>query len=127
LRFAANEQSLLRLHLLGTLAIVMLLTLGLAAYFSWQSRVEHRASIERVSQGVQAQQHARLRAEIDSAVSFLTFTRTRTGPVLRQRLSEQVDTAMQMVQAMYDRESKRRPPAAVKTADHRSAASDALF
>ncbi len=114
MRFAANEQSLLRLHLLGTLTIVMLLTLGLAAYFSWQSRVEHHASIERVSQGVQAQQHARLRAEIDSAVSFLNFTRTRTGPVLRQRLSEQVDTAMQMVQAMYDRESKRRPPAAVK-------------
>ena len=114
MRMAANEHSLPRLHLIGTLTIVMMLTLALGGYFSWRSAQEHQASIERVAQVLRAQQQERLQRELDSAISFLEFTRQRTDTVLRASLREQVDVAMQMVQAIHARESQRRPPEEVK-------------
>ena len=114
MRFAANEQTLPRLHLIGTLAIVLLLTVALGGYFSWRSTQDHRASLQRVSEAVQTQQLTRLTAELDSAASFLEFTRSRTEDVLRKSLREQVDTAMQVVQAIYDQESSKRSAAEVK-------------
>ena len=60
------------------------------------------------------QVHARLQTEMDSAVSFIEFTRMQTDAVLRQRLRAQVDTAYQMVAAIYQQEKDRHPPAEVK-------------
>jgi len=114
LRFSANEQTLPRLHLIGTLAIVIVLTLSLGVFFSWRSESDHRASIERVGQTVTALQQSRLQAEMDSIISYLDFSRTRTEELLRKSLREQVDTGMQVAQAIYQRESPRRPAAEVK-------------
>lgn len=61
-----------------------------------------RASLARLAQTVQAQQHARRTAELDSAASFLEFTRKRTENLLRKSLTEKVDTALQVAQAIYD-------------------------
>jgi len=113
-RFAANEQTLPRLHLIGTLTIVMVLTLALGLFFSWRSAQDHRASIERVGQTVTALQQSRLQAEMDSVISYLEFTRERTDDMLRKSLREQVDTAVQIAQAIYTRESARQPAAQVK-------------
>ncbi len=114
MRIAANEQSLPRLHLIGTLAIVVVLTLSLGAYFSWRNAVDHRASLDRVAQTVSSQQQSRLQAEMDSAINYLEFTRQRTEEVLRKSLRDQVDTAMQVTQAIYDTESPRKPATQVK-------------
>jgi diguanylate cyclase (GGDEF)-like protein/PAS domain S-box-containing protein len=114
IRFAASEQTLPRLHLIGTLAIVLVLTLTLGAFFSWRSHADHRASLERVGQTVIAQQQSRLQAELDAAISYLEFTRSRTEDVLRKSLREQVDTAMQVAQAIYERESPSQSPEKVK-------------
>ncbi len=114
MRFAANEQTLPRLHLMGTLAIVTMLTLLLGGFFTWRSAAEHRASLSRLVQTVSLQQQARLQTELDSAVSFLEFTRARTDEVLRKNLRQQVDMALQMAQAIYAAESPRRPAAEVK-------------
>jgi len=113
-RIAANEQTLPRLHLIGTLAIVLALTLSLGAYFSWRSAQDHRASIERIAQTVTDQRQARLQSELDSAISYIDFTRSRTEDILRKNLREQVDVALQMAQAIYTTESPRRPAEAVK-------------
>ena len=114
MRFTANAQTLPRLHLIGTLTIVLALTLALAAFFSWRSAAEHRASLERVAQSVSSQQQSRLQTELDSAVSYLDFTRQRTQEVLRRSLRVQVDTAMQVAQAIYDREIPKHQPEEVK-------------
>jgi len=114
MRFAANEKTLPRLHLIGTLGIVLLLTLALGGYFSWRSAAEHRESLQRVTQAVQTQQQERLTAELESTLNFLEFTRSRTEEVLRKSLREQVDTAMQMAQAIYAQESAHRSVAEVK-------------
>jgi diguanylate cyclase (GGDEF)-like protein/PAS domain S-box-containing protein len=108
-RFAANAQTLPRLHLIGTLAIVTALTLALAAFFSMRSAADHRDSLERVARTVNEQQQSRLQAELDSAVSYLQFARDRTQDVLRRSLRDQVDTAMQVAQAIYDRDLGRHP------------------
>ena len=114
MRFETNEHTLPRLHLAGTLAIVLLLTFALGGYFSWRSEQDHHASLARVAQAVQAQQQARLTAELDSAVNFLEFTRKRTEDLLRHSLREKVDTAMQVAQAIHTLESPKRSAAEVQ-------------
>ncbi len=113
-RISANEQTIPRLHLWGTLLIVLALTLALGSYFLWAGSVEHRESLQRVADNMREQQHARLQAEMDSAVGYLEFNRQRTEAVLRERLREQVDTAMQVAQAIHDQEIARRPASEVK-------------
>ena len=110
----ADEKTIPRIHLLGTLAIVLILTLGLGAFFSWQHLKERQASFGRIEQIARDQVQARLNAEMANALSFIEFTRSRTEDVLRKSITEQVDTAMQIVEAIYARESKLHPPAEVK-------------
>ncbi|MDD0810965.1 EAL domain-containing protein [Curvibacter sp. RS43] len=113
-RLLANEQSVPRLHLIGTLLIVLGLTLALTGFFSWQNLSEQSASLRRMEAVIERQQHARLSAEMESALSYLTFVRSRTDQVLRQSLTSQVDGAMQVVESIYQHESPRRPAAEVK-------------
>ena len=110
----ANENTLPRIHLAGTLVTVLLLTLGLAAFFSWQNLSEQRAAFGRIEQAATEQMHARLTGEMNSALGAIDFTRLRTEEILRQSLTGQVDTAMQIVEAIYRREASRRPAAEVK-------------
>ena len=114
MRFVANESTVPRLHLIGTLSIVFFLTLALGAFFSWRSVADYRASFTRVEQTITEQQNARLTAEMDSALSYIEFTHSRTDDVLRKSLAGQVDTAMQIVEAIYARESSRRSAEEVK-------------
>ena len=114
MQLAADEKTVPRIHLLGTLLIVLVLTLGLAAFFSWQHLTDQRASFGRIEQVVRDQMASRLNAEMASAVSFIEFTRLRTEGVLRKSIAEQVDTAMQIVEAIHARESKRLPAVEVK-------------
>ena len=114
MRIDVSESNVPRLHLAGTLAIVFVLTLTLGAFFSWRSVVNHRVSLERLSQSTVEQNNARLAAEMASALSYIEFTRTRTEQVLRTGLTSQVDTAMQVVEAIYAKESARRPAQEVK-------------
>ena len=114
MRIVANERTIPRLHMVGTLLIVLLLTLALGAFFVWRSAAEHQSSLERIARSLRAQQELRLNAEMDSAVSYLEFARRRTDDVLRRSLREQVDTAMHIAQSIYDREIKRKPAAEVQ-------------
>ena len=114
MRLTADEKALPRIHLIGTLVVVLCLTLGLAAFFSWHNFVEQRAAFKRIEQAGASLIEARLSAEMQSAVSFIDFTRSRTEDVLRASITEQVDTVMQVVQSIYERESKQRPAAEVQ-------------
>lgn len=109
-----KEKTVPRLHLLGTLVIVFVLTLALGSYFSWQHVAEHRASLARLDQVMNRQLEARLRAEMDSALGYLEFSRSRTEEVLRRAIVEPVDAAMQIVEAIHAQESARRPADEVK-------------
>ena len=114
LQFVADEKSVPRIHLIGTLIIVLLLTIGLGGFFSWQHLVDRQQSLARIEKAANEQLRQRLEAEMRSAVDFIDFTRSRTEEVLRRSLAEQVDSALQIVEAIYQRESARHPPAEVK-------------
>jgi diguanylate cyclase (GGDEF)-like protein/PAS domain S-box-containing protein len=110
----ANERTIPRLHLAGTLVIVITLTLSLGAFFLWRSEAEHQASLQRLAASVNAQQETRLLTEMESAASYIEFTRQRTQDVLRRSLRDQVDTAMQIAQSIYQREIAHKPAEEVK-------------
>lgn len=103
-----------RLHLIGTLVVVVVLTLALGSFFSWQYIEAHRASISRLEQVVTRQVEARLDAEMASALAYLEFTRSRTEDTLRRAVVEPVDAAMQIVEAIHARESGQRPDAEIQ-------------
>ncbi|RKT58662.1 signal transduction histidine kinase [Azonexus fungiphilus] len=110
----ANEKTIPRVHLGGTLLIVVLLALGLGGYFSWKHLHEAQAALERIEQLAGQQVRNRLQAEMEGAVGFIEFTRERTEAVLRENLVGQVDLAYQVAEAIHAREAGRRPPAEVR-------------
>jgi PAS domain S-box-containing protein len=114
LRLTVDEKTVPRIHLIGTLVIVLLLTLGLGAFFSWQHVQEEREALARIEQATQQQRRGRLQVEMNSALGFIDFSRQRTEARLRHALVEQVDSAFQVAEAIHRQESPRRPPAEVK-------------
>ncbi|MBS4017411.1 MAG: cache domain-containing protein [Dechloromonas sp.] len=110
----ANQKTIPRIHLAGTLLIVLVLTLALAGFYSWQNRQDTRRSLERIEQALNEQTEARLKAEMRNAITAIEFTRNRTETVLRESITLQVDNAMQIAEAIYQRESARRPATDVK-------------
>jgi diguanylate cyclase (GGDEF)-like protein/PAS domain S-box-containing protein len=114
MHLSADETTMPRLHLVGTLTLVFVVTLALAAFYTWRNEREQRASFERVAHVITQQQQERLTTEMQSAVGYMEFLRQRTEQVLRRSLVEQVDAAMQIAQAIHARESKHRPPEQVR-------------
>ena len=100
----ANQKTIPRIHLAGTLLIVLVLTLALAGFYSWQNRQDTRRSLERIEQALNEQTEARLKAEMRNAITAIEFTRNRTETVLRESITLQVDNAMQIAEAIYQRE-----------------------
>jgi PAS domain S-box-containing protein len=113
-RLNADEKTIPKIHLIGTLVLVLVITLGLSAYFSWQSINDQRATLSRIERASTELVEARLVAEMKNALNYVEFKSTRTEAVLRASLKEDVDIAMQIAQGIYDRESPRRPAAEVK-------------
>ena len=68
---SVNETTMPRLHLIGTLCLLLVVTLAMAGFFSWQSVQDHRASLERIEKVIIQQQQARLTSEMRSAVDYL--------------------------------------------------------
>jgi PAS domain S-box-containing protein len=109
MRLIANEKSIPRIHLVGTLLIVLLLTVGLAGYNLWQSRKNAQSSFDHLEQTLTEQIDARLKAEMHHAITTLEFIRSQTEAVLRESIVQQVDSAYQIAEAIHARESALRP------------------
>lgn len=114
MRLIANEKSIPRIHLVGTLFIVLLLTVGLAGYNLWQSRHNAQSSFDHLEQTLTEQIDARLKAEMHHAITTLEFIRSQTEAVLRESIVQQVDSAYQIAEAIHTRESALRPAAEVR-------------
>jgi signal transduction histidine kinase len=114
MRLSANETTMPRLHLIGTLVLVLAVTLAMAGFYSWQNVQEEGSAFQRVTQVLLQQQKERLTAEMHSARDYVDFVRLRTEDVLRSRVIEQVDAAMEVAQAIHAREADRRPQAEVQ-------------
>ena len=114
MRLSANETTMPRLHLIGTLVLVLVVTLAMAGFYSWSNEREENGAFQRVTRVLQQQQKERLTAEMQSARDYLDFVRQRTEDVMRQRVVEQVDVAFDVAQAIHQREAGKRPEAEVR-------------
>ncbi len=114
MQLIADEKTVPRIHLAGTLLIVLVITLALSGFYSWRNVLEHEELIARSQRVASEQIKARLQVEMESAVQSINFTMSRTEAMLRASLTEQVDSALQIVEGIYASESPRRPPAEVK-------------
>ena len=109
-----DEKTIPRAHLIGTLVIVLLITCVLGGLFAWLRVSERNAALDRLQGEASALLRSRLQGEMDSAIDFLEYTRLRNEEVLRRRLVEQVDFALQLAEGIYAREAKRQPAAEVR-------------
>jgi hypothetical protein len=114
LHLPANEKTIPRIHLVGTLIIVLTLTLALGGLFSWQVLSEQRSSFASIEQAAVKQIQDRISAEIASAIDFIEFTRSRSESVLRKELSDKVNMAMQIAESIHAQESKRQSASEVQ-------------
>ncbi len=103
-----------RLHLIGTLGLLLAVTLALASFYSWRNEHQQQAFRERLTQAIAQQQQERLSAELQSAIGYLEFLRKRTEEVMRHNIAEQTDAALHVAEAIYAQEAPRRPLAEVK-------------
>ncbi|WP_374475826.1 EAL domain-containing protein [Zoogloea sp.] len=114
MKLSVTDRTLPRYHLVGTLLVVLALSLALGASFLWTSYAEHRDALVRLEKNFESKKQERLRAEMASAIAYLDFVHSRSEAVLRHALEEKVSMAMQTAQGIYEREHGRRPEAEVK-------------
>ena len=114
MRFIADEKTLPRLHLAGTIALALFLTLAISGYFSWQHIAEHQSSLQRIHEQANEQLNRRLETELTQAIEQIDYSRKRTETLLSQRLREEVDQAIALAEAIYERERAHHPEADVK-------------
>ena len=114
LSLIADEKTLPRIHLLGTIVTLLLLTVALFAFFSLRDLQDRRDALQRINEAARGQTAARLAAESGHAIDFIRFTSTRTEAALKAALIEQVDMGYAIAEGIHARESGRRPAAEVK-------------
>ena len=54
-QLSVNETTMPRLHLMGTLVLMLVVTLALAAFYSWRNERGQQASLARITQALAAQ------------------------------------------------------------------------
>lgn len=114
MRIRVTDQNLPRLHLAGTLIVVVVMALTLGVSFLLIGMTEHRRFFDRLDDRFAIKKQERLATEMSAAIGYLDFAHSLTESTLKAALKERVSMAMQTAQAIYDREHSRRPEAEVK-------------
>lgn len=109
-----TDRNLPRLHLAGTLLAVLLMALALGTSFVLIGFSEYRQLFDRLERNFETTKQERLNREMSAAIGYLNFVHLRTEASLKTALQEKVNMALQMAQAIYDREHRQRPEAEVK-------------
>jgi len=103
-----TEKTLLRLQFSGMLALVLILTLGLGAYFTLhqtRSYMEESAALE---SNILGEQHDRLSASLGALHDQLQQIRHSTEAVLKRDIARQVEQAVLIARTIHAREQGRR-------------------
>ncbi|TVQ70515.1 MAG: EAL domain-containing protein [Oceanospirillales bacterium] len=104
MQLSDKSRTLPRIHLASTLLVVLLLTVFLSGFFSWQKIQDHNESIQRIEQlsFEQIQQH--LRREMAAILNDIEYTQAQIEVELRQRLVEVVDLAIDTATTLYQQQ-----------------------
>ncbi len=110
-----KPRTLPRLHLAGTLLVVLLLTVFLSGFFSWQKVKDHQASVQRIETLSFEQVQQQLRREMNAIRLDLEYTQAQTEVELRQRLIEVVDLAWDLSTSLYQQNVESLEPLALQS------------
>ena len=83
MKIRVNDRNLPRLHLAGTLIVVVVLAIALGVSFLSIGLDEQRRIIDRLESGFTVKRQARLNAEMEAALGYLDFLHSRTEAVLK--------------------------------------------
>ena len=111
---AMTENNLMRLQLFGMLALVFVLTLALGGYLTVQQSRSFRAESAALEAAALDEQAALLQSSLSTLHDQLDLLRDSAEQVLRQKVREQVDDAVQLATAIYRNEQGRRPDSEVR-------------
>lgn len=102
-----NEKSLLRLHLLGMLGLVVLLSLSLGSYFIIQQNHDFERDSRAMEQREEQQLEQNLTGGLLTLKSYLHRLRGSAEEEQRLRIREQVDLAWQLADHLYQSQRTR--------------------
>ncbi|WP_298625184.1 cache domain-containing protein [uncultured Zoogloea sp.] len=114
MRIRVTDRNLPRLHLAGTLIVVVVMALALGVSFLLIGMTEHQRFFKRLEDSFATKKQERLATEMSAAIGYIDFAQSLTESTLKAALKERVSMAMQTAQAIYDREHGRRPEAEIK-------------
>jgi diguanylate cyclase (GGDEF)-like protein/PAS domain S-box-containing protein len=109
-----NQARLSRLQLLGTLLIIFLLAITLAAYFLLTSWKDFHARQQQVEGDAYRHAQEYLQSSGDHTAQTLLALRAHATDTLKQQLKEQVDQAYHVADGIWQQEHARLPPARVQ-------------
>ncbi len=96
-----TENSLLRLHLLGMLLLVLLLTGALGGYSSWQLLRDFERDSQQLEQRTYQQMEQQLDSALQTLLSYLLQLRHSAEQQLRHNIRQQTDLAWQLADQIY--------------------------
>ena len=111
---AMNDNNLMRLQLFGMLALVFVLTLALGGYLTVQQSRSFRAESAALEAAALDEQAALLESSLSTLHDQLDLLRDSAEQVLRRKVREQVDDALQSAEAIYRNEHGRRPDSEIR-------------
>lgn len=97
-----SPSRLLRLMVAGMLGGVLLVTLSLAGYQSYQAHQQLREQLQKVQQQELEEYQLRLEYEVDALQQYLSYHLGQAENLLRQMLEEQVNAAHAVATGIYE-------------------------
>jgi len=115
MKLVVDEKLISRLQLAGSIGIVVVLVVGLGFYFIRQHMAGYEAGIQALEDQQVQQQKELLTNQVQAAMDYLGFMRSRRELVLKATIREQVDQAYDLADAIYRREKGHRAEASIRT------------
>lgn len=110
-----TENSLLRLHLLGMLLLVLLLTAALGGYYNWQLLRDFARDNQQQEQRDQYLLEQQLESALHTLRSYLLQLRRSAEQQLRHDIRQQTDLAWQIADQIYRANQGRLPEAQIRS------------
>jgi len=102
-----DERQIFRLQLLSSAVIVAVMALALGGLLIAQAYNEYEASIVTLEEQETLAMREELVHEVETAKTFLSTMQTSTEEILKRQITDQVDQAYALVNAIYAREHGR--------------------
>ncbi|SEI85368.1 PAS domain S-box-containing protein/diguanylate cyclase (GGDEF) domain-containing protein [Allopseudospirillum japonicum] len=108
-RWQINAKTLPRIQTLGMTGVVLLLTLSMGLYFSFEMRAQIQERLSHLRDEIIDQQKKMLTDEMSSIQGYLKFIRLQAEQVLKNAAKAEVEQAIAIARALYQKQKGQMP------------------